>query len=81
MEISEENAAVLATAPVFPGKKVGILCGTSQLKGVVLACIHDDALGFFVEVQLDADSQWAEESVGSQHPQKLTWKLALRAAS
>ena len=81
VEISEESAMVLATAPVPPGKKVGILCGTNQLKGIVLACFHDDVSGFFVEVQFDTGSKSAQQSPGSDHLQKLIGKLPLRAAS
>ncbi len=80
-EIAEESGMVLADGPISCGKKVRILCRTNQLNGIVQACVHDDVLGFLVEVKFDADSQWAEQSFRPQHLLKLTWKLPLRAAS
>ena len=79
-EIEEKSALVLADWPICSGKRVRISCGGNQLKGVVKACIHDDLLGFFVEVRFDSDSQWSERSFKPDHLLNLNPNVALRAA-
>ena len=80
-EIEEESGLVLTGFPISTGKKVRICCGSSQLKGTVETCVHDDVLGFFVEVRFDVDSQWSERRFTPSHLLRLTSKVALAAAS
>lgn len=80
-EIAKDSAMILSDGPISSGKKVRILCGTNQLKGTVQTCVHDDLLGFFVEVRFDRDSQWSEPWFRPQHLLSLEWEAPLRAAS
>ena len=80
-EIAKDGAMILADGRIPSGKKVRILCGTNQLKGTVQTCVHDDLLGFFVEVRFDRDSQWSESSFRPQHLLNLPWGVPLQAAS
>jgi len=66
-EIGERTAVVLSDAPIKGGSKVQIACQTHALKGVVKSCKFQDWLGFFVEVELDADSQWSPAWFSPQH--------------
>jgi hypothetical protein len=79
-EIETGSALVLVEAPISSNKKVRICCGNKQLKGTVESCVHDDILGFFVEVQLDSDSQWSERRFTPSHLLNLPSKIAFRAA-
>jgi hypothetical protein len=66
-EIGEHTAVVLSDAPIKGGSKVRIACQTHALKGVVKSCTFQQWLGFFVEVELDADSQWSPAWFSPQH--------------
>ncbi len=79
-EIEEGSALVLAEGPISPNKKVRICCESKQLKGTVESCVHDDVLGFFVEVRFDSDSQWSERWFRPDHLLRLTSTPPLRAA-
>ena len=79
-EIEEGSALVLAEGPIRSGKKVRICCGNKQLRGMAEACVHDDVLGFFVEVRFDADSKWSERRFTPSHLLNLPSKIAFRAA-
>lgn len=79
-EIADESALVLADGPISPGKKVRVFCGEDQVKGTVEACVHDEVLGFFVEVKFDSDCQWSERWFRPQHLLRLTSNAASRAA-
>jgi hypothetical protein len=80
-EIEQESGLVLTGVPISPGKEVRICCGNNQLKGTVETCVHDDVLGFFVEVRFDADSQWSEGQFTPSHLLRPASKVALAAAS
>jgi hypothetical protein len=57
-EIGRRSALVLADAPIHSGAFVRITCGMEQLRGIVKSCSLKKPLGFFVEVDLNADSLW-----------------------
>lgn len=79
-EIEEGSCLVLSEASISVGKKVRVCCGIHQLNGTVTASLHNDILGFFVEVQFDSDSQWSERRFKPQHMLTPTPRVALRAA-
>jgi hypothetical protein len=66
-EIGERTAVVLSDAPIKGGSKVRIACKTHALRGVVKSCKFQAWLGFFVEVELDPDSQWSPAWFSPQH--------------
>jgi hypothetical protein len=57
-EIGHRSALVLADAPIHSGASVRITCGMEQLRGIVKSCSLNQPLGFFLEVDLNADSLW-----------------------
>ena len=66
-EIGERTAVVLSDAPIKDGSQVRIACKSHALKGVVKSCTFQAWLGFFVEVELDPDSQWSPSWFSPQH--------------
>lgn len=58
-EIGQSSAQVLADAPIRTGVHVWIACEMHQLKGSVRSCTFRRALGYLIEVALDADSFWS----------------------
>jgi hypothetical protein len=57
-EIGRDSALVLTETPIRKGSSVRITCGEGELSGVVRSCSFSRSLGFFIEVDLDANSLW-----------------------
>ena len=65
-EIDESTALVLADHPVGAGTQIRIQCGMNQLRGAVTNCLQD-ALGCFIEVDLDSHTHWSKDWFVPEH--------------
>jgi hypothetical protein len=66
-EIGESSALVLSETWIRLGTRVAVDCKTRELKGIVESCIHDENLGFFVEIRLDSECRWSPQWFAPQH--------------
>jgi hypothetical protein len=66
-EIGEWSALILVQDPVPVGTRVRVKGKVHELKGFVSSCTCDGLLGFFVDVELDAESRWSEDLFVPQH--------------
>ena len=66
-EIDEERALILMQDAVPTGTRVRVKGKAHELKGFVTSCTFDQLLGFFIEIELDAESRWSESLFLPQH--------------
>ena len=66
-EIGESNVLVLLDSPIRRGTRVTVSAGCHRLKGSVKSWNFEPDLGYFVEVQLTADSRWSKAWFTPQH--------------
>lgn len=66
-EIATSSAVVLTERPLRSGTKVRIISAKKHLDGIIQDCTLDEALGFFLHVQLAPWSQWSPAEFLPKH--------------
>ncbi|HUQ95738.1 MAG TPA: hypothetical protein VM120_28930 [Bryobacteraceae bacterium] len=66
-EMGEWSALLLLEAPVAQGTHVTVNAESGRLTGQVHSWSWEPELGYFVDVQLDAESRWSADWFQPQH--------------
>jgi hypothetical protein len=66
-EIDERSALILLQDAVPIGTRLRVKGKAQEMNGRVKSCTFDRALGFFIEVGLDAESRWSEKWFVPEH--------------
>src|SRR5262245_18933890 len=66
-EIGERNALVLVDSPLGYGTQLQVNTEGHRLRGQVRSWSFEPELGYFVDVQLDADSRWSMQRFVPKH--------------
>ena len=66
-EIGSRNVRVLVDVPMPYGTHVSVKADSHCLKGRAGSSAFEPYLGYYIDIQLDPDSQWSIQSFKPQH--------------
>ena len=66
-QISRSSAVLLSDVTITPATAIAFVAQGYLLRGTVTSVENDDALGTFLSIELDTETQWSPECFRPEH--------------